>query len=140
MIRGIGVFALAAVAMFVVPAAAAHADGLLLETEAGTWCDVASSRLPVSATNPDNPDSAACQGDFRQITDGSVNIVSTSGDGTIQWSAANLCPLCARLTMTYGQTYTYGNWTIYPDATGTRFTNTRTGHGMFVSKQDVYAF
>jgi len=30
--------------------------------------------------------------------------------------------------------------TIYPDATGTRFTNDRTGHGVFVSIDDVYAF
>ena len=42
--------------------------------------------------------------------------------------------------MAYGQTYHSGNWTIYPDETGTRFTNERTGHGMFVSIENVYAF
>ena len=35
---------------------------------------------------------------------------------------------------------TDGDWTIYPDATGTRFINDRTGHGMFVSIENVYSF
>jgi hypothetical protein len=42
--------------------------------------------------------------------------------------------------MQYGTTYHRGNWSIYHDASGTRFTNDRTGHGMFVSIENVYAF
>jgi hypothetical protein len=34
-------------------------------------------------------------------------------------------------TLTYGQSYHHGNWTIYPDQSGTRFVNDGTGHGMF---------
>jgi hypothetical protein len=33
---------------------------------------------------------------------------------------------------------TDGDWTIYPDETGTRFINDRTGQGMFVSIENVY--
>jgi hypothetical protein len=42
--------------------------------------------------------------------------------------------------MKWGTTYHRGNWTIYHDQNGTRFTNDRTGHGMFVSIENVYAF
>jgi hypothetical protein len=42
--------------------------------------------------------------------------------------------------MQYGHTYHRGNWSIYHDDNGTRFTNDRTGHGMFVSIESVYAF
>ena len=42
--------------------------------------------------------------------------------------------------MAYGQTYHRGNWTIYADERGTKFVNDRTGHGMFVSIESVYAF
>jgi hypothetical protein len=42
--------------------------------------------------------------------------------------------------MAYGQTYHHGNWTINPDETGTRFVNDRSGHGMFVSIDNVSPF
>ncbi|WP_157546574.1 hypothetical protein [Mycobacterium sp. IS-1742] len=44
------------------------------------------------------------------------------------------------LVMTYGQTYRLHGWTIESSTDGTRFTNDRTGHGMFVSIQDTYGF
>lgn len=44
------------------------------------------------------------------------------------------------MSLGYGQTYHRGIWSIHHDETGTRFTNDRTGHGMFVSIEDVYAF
>ncbi|WP_156737665.1 hypothetical protein [Mycobacterium sp. E735] len=44
------------------------------------------------------------------------------------------------LVLNYGQTYHINGWTILPSSDGTRFTNDGTGHGMFVSIQNVYAF
>jgi hypothetical protein len=44
------------------------------------------------------------------------------------------------LTLTYGQTYNVEGWTIAANSDGTRFTNNGTGHGMFVSIENVYAF
>jgi hypothetical protein len=42
--------------------------------------------------------------------------------------------------LTYGQTYHILGWTILPISDGTTFTNDATGHGMFVSIQDVHSF
>jgi hypothetical protein len=42
------------------------------------------------------------------------------------------------VVLAYGKTY--NGWTILPTSDGTRFANDRTGHGMFVSIENVYAF
>ena len=44
------------------------------------------------------------------------------------------------LVLNYGQTYHNRGWTIVPSSDGTRFTNDGTGHGMFVSVENVYSF
>jgi hypothetical protein len=44
------------------------------------------------------------------------------------------------VVLTYGQTYHNAGWTIQPNSDGTRFTNDRTGHGMFVSVENVSSF
>ena len=49
-------------------------------------------------------------------------------------------PAAGNLVMKYGQTYNYAGWTIAAGSDGTRFTNDRTGHGMFVSFDSIYAF
>ena len=43
-------------------------------------------------------------------------------------------------TLGYGQTYHINGWTILPSSDGTRFTNDGTGHGMFVSIENVAPF
>jgi hypothetical protein len=42
--------------------------------------------------------------------------------------------------LNYGQTYDILGWTILPSSDGTRFTNDGTGHGMFVSVENVAPF
>lgn len=44
------------------------------------------------------------------------------------------------LVLQYGQTYNLQGWTIVSGPDGTRFTNSGTGRGMFVSIENVYAF
>lgn len=44
------------------------------------------------------------------------------------------------LVLNYGQTYHVQGWTINPSEDGTRFTNDGTGHGMFVSIDNVSSF
>jgi hypothetical protein len=44
------------------------------------------------------------------------------------------------LVLNYGQTYHIQGWTILPSSDGTHFTNDGTGHGMFVSIENVYSF
>jgi len=40
----------------------------------------------------------------------------------------------------YGQTYHINGWTVLPSSDGTTFTNDATGHGMFVSIDNVNSF
>ena len=44
------------------------------------------------------------------------------------------------LVLSYGQTYHLQGWTINPGEDGTRFTNDGTGHGLFVSIDNVSPF
>jgi hypothetical protein len=83
-------------------------------------------------------DMVVCQGDFTQP--GAQYNVTTTGDGTISWSNANLATENPTIQMDYGQTYQWGHWQIRAESAGTQFTNSRTGHGMFVSIEDVYPF
>jgi hypothetical protein len=58
-------------------------------------------------------------------------------DGNIPGNAE---ALASDLVLQYGQTYHVLGWTILPTFDGTRFTNDGTGHGMFVSVDNVYSF
>jgi hypothetical protein len=44
------------------------------------------------------------------------------------------------MTLTYGQAFHILGWTILPSSDGTRFTNDGSGHGMFVSVDNVSSF
>ena len=132
-----------------VPAARANAEGnvLTLETQSGrVACRVTSISYAFDSSS--GVDSVACQGGFDQQgevgSDGraqhSGNSVGTDADGKIRWFSANMAYDDTYLKMEYGQKYTWGNWTIHHDRSGTRFMNTRTGHGMFVSIANVYGF
>jgi hypothetical protein len=64
--------------------------------------------------------------------------LSTGEDGNIggvgpDWAQTDT-------TLNYGQTYHILGWTILPGGDGTRFTNDGTGHGMFVSVENVAPF
>jgi hypothetical protein len=63
--------------------------------------------------------------------------------GNFQWNDGNIggggTPQ-NDLVLNYGQTYHTQGWTIVPNEDGTRFTNDSTGHGMFVSIENVSSF
>ncbi|MGB3485124.1 MAG: hypothetical protein WBB07_23240 [Mycobacterium sp.] len=94
---------------------------------------------PDSSLESIGPNVVVCQGGFLQAPEYDNSVVTT-GDGDFHWSQGNLAIDNPTTDMTYGQTYHRGNWTVYHDVTGTRFTNNVTGHGIFVSIEDVYAF
>jgi hypothetical protein len=102
------------------------------------------SQKVLCAVTPDStlsglgPDAVVCQGHFTQP--GAQFNAVTTGDGSFYWQDANLAVDNPTVQMAYGQTYHRGNWTIYHDGSGTRFTNNRTGNGMFVSIENVSAF
>lgn len=68
----------------------------------------------------------------------SANGVRVTAAGELSWVVGNLGAI-PTVTIDY-QTYSAVGWIILAGAEGTRFTNTGTGHGMFVSTGSVKAF
>jgi hypothetical protein len=64
--------------------------------------------------------------------------------GAFNWDYGNLpgtpAAVASDIVLKYGQTYHISGWTILSSSDGTRFTNDATGHGMFVSVENVYSF
>lgn len=62
--------------------------------------------------------------------------------GAFRWAQGNIAAGSGvqYSTLNYGQTYDMEGWTIVPTQDGTRFTNDGTGHGMFVSIENVSSF
>ncbi|HKI39932.1 MAG: hypothetical protein P4L48_07195 [Mycobacterium sp.] len=88
-----------------------------------------------------NKDTVGCEAPFTNspLQDGEhANGVSISADGKVQWVLGNLGAI-PTVTIDY-KTYEAQGWKIDATADGTRFTNDRTGHGMFVSIDRVNTF
>ncbi len=86
-------------------------------------------------------DSVGCEAPFTHspLQDGEhANGVSVSAGGSVQWVLGNLGAI-PTVTIDY-KTYDAQGWTINASSDGTRFTNNRTGHGMFVSVEKVNTF
>jgi hypothetical protein len=67
-----------------------------------------------------------------------ANGVRLTDDGTVEWIVGNLGDI-PTVTLDY-KTYSAVGWTIEATEGGTRFTNQRTGHGMFVSIERVQTY
>lgn len=88
-----------------------------------------------------NKESVGCEAPFTNspMQDGEhANGVSISSGGSVQWVLGNLGAI-PTVTIDY-KTYEAQGWTINATEEGTRFTNERTGHGMFVSIDKVDTF
>ncbi|MGV0874449.1 hypothetical protein [Mycolicibacterium sp. XJ879] len=72
------------------------------------------------------------------------NLAVVRGNGQLNWDVGNIGgstqAMSKDIVLHYGQTYHVNGWTITPAFEGTRFTNDQTGHGMFVSIENVYSF
>ena len=70
-----------------------------------------------------------------------IAVVQTSG--AFRWEDGNIggggTPQ-NDLVLSYGQTFHIQGWTVAPTSDGTRFTNDGSGHGMFVSIDNVSSF
>lgn len=102
---------------------------VFIETKSGrTRCQISTRQVDCEAEFTNSP-----------LKDGEhANGVSVSSDGTVQWVLGNLGDIPV-VTIDY-LTYQAQGWTIEADIGGTRFTNERTGHGMFVSIDNVETF
>lgn len=86
-------------------------------------------------------DSVGCEAQFTsppETDDGPANGVIVTPDGELQWIVGNLGNIPV-VTLDSG-TYQAVGWTIATDSSGTSFTNSGTGHGMFVSIEKVDSF
>ena len=122
------------------PHAAADPSQYLMRTESGKMrCILHRGHVACSPAGP---------GGFPQApispSGSHDNVASVDGSRAFQleWASANLPgsnPADDTILM-YGQTYHLLGWTILPTSDGTRFTDDGTGHGMFVSVENVYSF
>lgn len=88
-----------------------------------------------------NSDSVGCEAAFTNspMKDGShANGVSINAAGDVQWVLGNLGDI-PTVAIDY-RTYAAQGWTIGAGVDGTRFTNDHTGHGMFVSIDNVETY
>ncbi|MFV0496457.1 hypothetical protein [Mycobacterium sp.] len=88
-----------------------------------------------------NKDSVGCEAPFTDspMQDGEhTNGVHITAGGTVQWVLGNLGAI-PTVALDY-MTYDAQGWTIVAGPDGTRFKNNRTGHGMFVSIENVDTF
>ncbi|MFZ3319236.1 hypothetical protein [Mycobacterium sp.] len=86
-------------------------------------------------------DSVGCEAQFTNspMQDGErANGINITASGNVQWGLGNLGDI-PTVTIDY-QTYDAAGWTIAASESGTRFTNEHTGHGMFVSIENVDTF
>jgi hypothetical protein len=100
-----------------------------IETKSGkTRCQISTAQV-------------GCESEFTNspIEDGvHANGVRVTADGNMRWIVGNLGDIPV-VTIDY-RTYTAQGWTVDATSDGTRFTNDKTGHGMFVSIDTVQAF
>jgi hypothetical protein len=102
---------------------------VFIETKSGkTRCQISAKEADCEAQFTNSP-----------VMDGRhANGVTVTAAGAIRWVVGNLGDIPA-VTLDY-QTYRAQGWTIAADSSGTRFTNDRTAHGMFVSIDRVEQF
>jgi hypothetical protein len=88
-----------------------------------------------------NAEAVGCEAQFTNspIQEGErANGVNVTASGSVQWVVGNLGDI-PTVTIDY-RTYDAEGWTIAASESGTRFTNQSTGHGMFVSVENVETF
>jgi hypothetical protein len=72
------------------------------------------------------------------------NLAVVRANGAFNWDIGNIPgsreATAKDIVLNYGQTYRINGWTILPSFDGTTFTNDGTGHGMFVSIDNVNSF
>ena len=70
-------------------------------------------------------------------------VVAVNDQGRFSWNPGANIGIGSpsdRTYLQYGNTYRINDWTVVSGVDGTRFTNNNTGHGMFVSIENVYPF
>jgi hypothetical protein len=153
-----GVLAAAVASCVIAAPSAGASEGQEVTTQSGrVRCWVTATGSVLSLTPPDGaggyviceagkPTSDGSLGGFESapmFEDPPLHMTNATVDaaGNFSFLMANLGQVSEnQLTLSYGQTYSIQGWTILSGPDGTRFTNNATGHGMFVSVENTYAF
>lgn len=73
-----------------------------------------------------------------------MNLAASKGSGQFYWWIGNVPAsadnLALDIALQYGKPYQVTSWIFPSSSDGTRFASDRTGHGMFVSVENAYAF
>ena len=147
--RSTGVAAALVLAFAVTPSPSAKADfGQTVRTQSGkVRCQVMADHNgspTVACQRNDGNDPYFPQAPISPQFGTRANVAEVGSDGNLQWRVANIAGspevVASDVVLNYGQTYRINGWTIQPSFEGTRFTNDATGHGMFVSIDNVFGF
>lgn len=140
-VRGAAVATVAGFGLLAAAPIAAHAEvGVFVETQSGAvTCDVLANMVgcwhyggfPAAPVNTE--------------VGRPYNMAIINTRGGFEWNPGDIgtCkPGCVNgpVVLRYGSTYHFNGWSISASSDGTRFTNDATGHGMFVSIDNVYSF
>jgi hypothetical protein len=135
--------ALATIAGVATAATGSANPGDYVITQSGkVQCVVLYERVVCQANSPQSP-TGFLQAPSSDFAGGHWRIANVDAAGNFAWDPNYGIQGSVRrnpLVMNYGQTYNIQGWTIAPSEVGTRFTNQATGHGMFVSIENVFAF
>jgi hypothetical protein len=131
--------AITAAAISTAVPASAYPTSQYVRTESGnTRCDVQSDRVGCQYL-PGFPQGTVDNFGYH------ADIANVTSGGAFSWMNGNLATGGSAspqndVILNYGQSYDVQGWTILPSSDGTRFTNDGTGHGMFVSIDNVSPF
>lgn len=150
MVRLIGCLSASLMALTVLTATPAVADvGQSVRTESGKMrCEVYANDTghgggPLVVCQQANA-APFPQAPFSSEYSSQMNLAVVRADGAFSWDIGNLAgsdeALASDRVLRYGQSYNINGWTVEANEGGTRFTHDDTGHGMFVSVENVYAF
>lgn len=134
-----------------VPCAYAGPDFQYVRTESGRLrCITHTDRVACEASGPGStgfPQApiALAESQCRNPCPGGIHfdLAEVTASGAFKWNDGNIGGGGAPqndFVLNYGQAYHFQGWTIEPGESGTRFTNDGTGHGMFVSIENVSSF
>lgn len=139
-----------AVATVLTPSAGAAPASQYVRTESGRVRCVIGSNVACEASGPDStgfPQAPISlpEAQCRNPCPGGIHlgIAEVTASSAFRWVDGNIggggTPQ-NDLLLNYGKTYHIQGWTIEPSFDGTRFTNDGSGHGMFVSVENVSPF
>lgn len=73
-----------------------------------------------------------------------MNLAVVRANGAFNWDIGNIAgssqAMAQDIVLSYGQAYHILGWAVLPSSDGTRFTNDGSGHGMFVTIENISSF